>query len=135
MNVALITGRLTKDIDLRYVGDNANCLFTLAVDRGFKDEQGNKQTDFISCVAWNKQAEFLHKYTKKGDRVGVKGRIQTRNYQAQDGSTRFITEIVVDTVESYESKPQEQEQQPKSNVRVNGKPYNPQVDDDDTIPF
>ena len=94
MNSVVLTGNLTKDIELKHINDNENCLFTLAVSRGFKDEQGNIQTDFISCVAWNGQAKFLSQYCHKGDRIGVKGRIQTRSYQAQDGTTKFITEII-----------------------------------------
>ena len=141
MNCVLIVGRITKDIELRQMqSGTSNCLFTLAVDRGFKDEQGNVQCDFISCVAWSGQAEFLSRYCRKGDRVGVKGRLQTRNYQDQSGATRFITEVVVEQVESYTPKPtqQEQPQQPakqNTGVKVNGKAYNPSDDDTDWQPF
>jgi single-strand DNA-binding protein len=143
INCTFLVGRLVKDIELQYLQNSKNCLFTLAVDRGFKDESGNKQADFISCVAWNGQAEFLSKYCKKGDRIGVKGRIQTRNYQAQDGTTRFITEVVCDTVESYEPRQAQQQEQPQqqpqqepkhSGMKVNGKQYNV-VDDNDPLPF
>ena len=143
MNCTFLVGRLVKDIELQYLQNSKNCLFTLAVDRGFKDESGNRQADFISCVAWNGQAEFLANYCKKGDRIGVKGRIQTRSYQAQDGTTRFITEVVCDTVESYEPRqqgeqlqqqPQQKQQEPKhSGMSVNGKQYN--VVDDSEMPF
>lgn len=141
MNSVLLSGRVVKDIELRSVGEASNALFTLAVNRGFKDEQGNQQVDFISCVAWNGQAEFLSKYCHKGDMIGIKGRIQVRNYQAQDGTQRFITEVVCDTVESYAPKPQAQQEQPQqqpprnSGIKVNGKAYNPQVDDNDGLPF
>lgn len=138
INTAFLVGRLVKDIELQHLQNSKNCLFTLAVDRGFKDESGNKQADFISCVAWNVQAEFLSKYCKKGDRIGVKGRIQTRNYQAQDGSTRFITEVVCDTVESYEPRQQqvEPQQEPKnSGMSVNGKSYNVVDDSQGDLPF
>ena len=142
MNCVLIVGRITKDIELRQMSSGtSNCLFTLAVDRGFKDEQGNVQCDFISCVAWSGQAEFLSRYCRKGDRVGVKGRLQTRNYQDQSGATRFITEVVVEQVESYTPKPQQQPQQQEQPVnyntgmKVNGKSYNPTDDDTDWQPF
>ena len=142
MNCVLIVGRITKDIELRQMSSGtSNCLFTLAVDRGFKDEQGNVQCDFISCVAWSGQAEFLSRYCRKGDRVGVKGRLQTRNYQDQSGATRFIAEVVVEQVESYTPKPQQQPQQQEQPVnyntgmKVNGKSYNPTDDDTDWQPF
>lgn len=142
MNCVQITGRLVKDIELQHLQNSKNCLFTLAVDRGFKDENGNTQCDFIPCVAWNGQAEFLSKYCHKGDRVGLIGRIQVRNYQAQDGTTRFITEVVASSVEAYQPKQQQQEQeqpaqQPKNTgMKVNGKVYNPIVEDDNSgLPF
>lgn len=142
INTIILVGRLVKDIELKYMqSGTSNCLFTLAVDRGFKDEQGNVQCDFISCVAWSGQAEFLSRYCRKGDRVGVKGRLQTRNYQDQSGATRFITEVVVEQVESYTPKPtqqQPQQEQPakhNTGVKVNGKAYNPSDDDTDWQPF
>ena len=137
MNQVCLTGRLTKDIELKHLQDNKNCLFTIAVDKGMKDEAGNRLCDFISCVAWNNQAEFLSKYCHKGDMIGVVGRIQTRNYQAQDGSTRFITEVICNQVEAYGLKKQEenqQQQQPKNTgMKVNGKNYQPV--NDDSLPF
>ena len=136
MNQVCLTGRLTKDIELKHLQDNKNCLFTLAVDKGIKDEAGNRLCDFISCVAWNNQADFLSKYCHKGDMIGVVGRIQTRNYQDQTGQTRFITEVVCNQVEAYGLKKQEENQQQKPNntgMKVNGKNYQPT--DDSDLPF
>lgn len=136
MNQSVLVGRLTKDIELKYLQNSKNCLFTLAVERGMKDEAGNNLVDFISCVAWNNQAEFLANYCKKGDKVGVVGRIQTRSYQDQTGQTRFITEVICNQVEAYNPKPQQdtQQQAPKnSGMKVNGNNYQPVNDDD--LPF
>lgn len=142
MNQCILTGRLTKDVEIRYFNDKANALFTLAVDSGYKDASGNPQVDFISCQAWNGQAEFLSKYCKKGDKVLISGRISVRNYQAQDGTTRFITEVVVDRVESLQPKeaPQQAQQpQPKpknTGYKVNGQPQQVEATVDDTdLPF
>ena len=141
MNQCILTGRLTKDVEIRYFNDKANALFTLAVDSGYKDASGNPQVDFISCQAWNGQAEFLSKYCKKGDKLLISGRISVRNYQAQDGTTRFITEVVVDRVESLQPKEatQQTQQQPKpknTGYKVNGQPQELRATvDDNDLPF
>ena len=141
MNQCILTGRLTKDVEIRYFNDKANALFTLAVDSGYKDQNGNPQVDFISCQAWNGQAEFLSKYCKKGDKLLISGRISVRNYQAQDGTTRFITEVVVDRVESLQPKEatQQTQQQPKpknTGYKVNGQPQELRATvDDNDLPF
>lgn len=101
MNKALLTGRITKDPEVRYTSTGIPTVsFSLAVDRGMKDASGQRIADFINCVAWRGQADFIGRYIKKGNMLGVEGRIQTRNYQGQDGITRYVTEIVVDQVES-----------------------------------
>src|SRR5690625_7634945 len=87
MNRSVIVGRLTKDVDLRYM-QNGKAVgnFTLAVNRPFRNQQTNDyDADFINCVAWGKQAENLAQYMKKGSQVGVDGRIQTRTYDDKDG--------------------------------------------------
>ena len=82
---------------------NQYCNFTLAVDRRFKDSNGQRQADFINCVAWKNTAVFIQKYFHKGNRIGVVGSIQTRSYEDEAGQKRFITEIVVDEAEFVES--------------------------------
>lgn len=105
MNKVCLVGRLTKDPEMRTTqGGVVACTFTVAVDRPFKDKNGNKQADFLPCVAWRNSAEFIGKYFTKGQRIGVEGSIQTRTYNAQDGSKRYVTEIVVDHAEFVESK-------------------------------
>lgn len=101
MNVAVLNGRLTKDIDLRITPNGTTVgTFTLAVDRPNKDQNGNRQADFINCVVWNskysKMAENLAAYAHKGSLIGVQGRIQTRNYEGKDGKRVYVTEVRVD---------------------------------------
>ena len=104
MNKAMLVGRLTKDPDIKMTSNQTKfCQFTLAVDRRFKDQDGRRQADFINCLAWRQTAEFIAKYFKKGNRIGVVGSIQTRSYDDQNGQKRFITEVVVDEAEFVES--------------------------------
>lgn len=99
MNHVFLIGRLTADPEVKYIqGDNAVTNFTLAVDRAYKNKNGNKEADFINCVAWNKTAELIVRYLNKGSLIAVDGSIQTGNYTAQDGTKRYTTEIKVDTV-------------------------------------
>ena len=101
MNKVLLVGRITKDPEIRYLQNGTpQVLFTLAVDRGVRDVNGNRQADFISCVAWRGQADFISRYIRKGYLMSVEGRIQTRNYQGQDGQMRYVTEVVLDAVEN-----------------------------------
>lgn len=105
MNKAIIVGRITKDPELRTTASGVPSVnFTVAVNRPFKNQNGENEADFINVVVWRKQAENVSKYTSKGSLVGVEGRIQTRSYDAQDGSKRYVTEIVADNVSFLGSK-------------------------------
>lgn len=96
MNVANLVGRLTKDIELKYTqSGTAVASFTLAVNRSFKNDAGEYEADFINCVIWRKGAENLANFTRKGSQIGIEGRIQTRNYDDQQGRKVYVTEIVV----------------------------------------
>lgn len=100
MNFAVISGNLTRDPETRTTQSGISCTnFTLAVNRRFAGKDGQRETDFLPCVAWRQSADFLAKYAHKGDKVAVAGTIQTRTYAAQDGSKRHVTEIVADSVE------------------------------------
>jgi single-strand DNA-binding protein len=104
LNKVILMGRLTKDPELKYTTSNIPvCTFTLAVDRNFK-QGGERQADFIPIVAWRNNAEFTSKYFKKGMQVVVSGRLQTRNWDDQEGKRHFITEIVVDETYFAEKK-------------------------------
>mgnify|MGYP000868293237 FL=1 len=99
MNKAILLGRLTKDPEIKYTqSGKAVASFTLAVDRR-KSASGEKQADFISCVAWEKTAETIGNYCGRGQQIAVEGRIQSRSYDAQDGSKRYVTEVVVQSME------------------------------------
>lgn len=104
MNNVCLVGRLTRDPELRTTSSGiANCRFSIAVD-GRPGANGEPRTDFINIVVWRNQAENVAKYCKKGSMVGVVGRIQTGSYQAQDGSTRYTTDVVADNVRFLSSK-------------------------------
>ncbi len=99
MNKAIIIGRLTRDPEMRTTASGVNSTtFTVAVSRNYTNQSGERDTDFLNCVTWRKQAENVAKYCKKGTQVAVEGRIQTRNYDAQDGTKRYVTEIIADNV-------------------------------------
>lgn len=109
-NVTLV-GRMTKDCDLRYTPNGkAVGNFTLAVNRPFKNQNGEQEADFILCHVWGKSAENLANYMSKGSQVGVTGRIQTRNYENNEGRRIYVTEVVADQVAFLESKKQQNNQ-------------------------
>lgn len=105
MNRVVLVGRLTKDPDLRYTPAGAAvATFTLAVNRPFKNGQGEQEADFIQCVVWRKPAENAANFLKKGSLAGVDGRVQTRNYEGNDGKRVYVTEIVAESVQFLEPK-------------------------------
>lgn len=109
INNVVLVGRLTKDPDLRYTsGGQAVATFTLAVNRDFKNADGDREADFINCVIWRKPAETLANYTKKGSLIGIVGRIQTRNYENQQGQRVYVTEVMCDNFQMLESKNSQQ---------------------------
>lgn len=104
INRVIEIGRITKDPVLRKTPNGTSVVsFTLAVNRNIKKE-GQPEADFINCVAWNKTADFMAQYVKKGALLGLEGRIQTRNYDDRDGKRVYITEVVADSVQFLESK-------------------------------
>ncbi len=105
MNKAILVGRLTRDPELRTTANGVSvCTFSVAVNRRFKNADGGYDADFINCVAWRQQAEFLAKYFAKGRMVGVVGSIQTRNYDNKEGQRVYVTEVAVDEVHFVDSK-------------------------------
>lgn len=104
INNVVLVGRLTRAVDLRYTSNGtAYASFTLATDRDFKNQNGEKETDFINCVMWRKPAENLANYTKKGSLIGVEGRIQTRNYDNGQGQRVYVTEVLAERFHFLES--------------------------------
>lgn len=105
INNVVLVGRTTKDPELRYTPSNvAVATFNLAVNRTFKDANGERETDFINCVIWRQQAENLANWAKKGALIGITGRIQTRSYENQQGRRVYVTEVVAENFQMLESR-------------------------------
>ncbi len=105
MNKAILIGRLTKDPELRTTPTGRNvCQFSIAVSRTYTNANGEREADFINCVVWDKQAENLVKYQKKGNQIAVDGRIQTRNYDDKDGKRVYVTEVLASSISFLDSK-------------------------------
>lgn len=105
LNKIILIGRLTRDPELRYVPSGAPVSsFTLAVDRPFTNQQGERETDFIDIIAWRKLAEQVHQHLSKGRLVAVEGRLQIRSYETQDGQKRKVAEVVADGIRFLDRK-------------------------------
>lgn len=105
MNKVILVGRLTRDPEVRSTSNGSNTArFTVAVNRNYKNKEGNYDADFVSCVAFRNQADFVAKYFKKGSMIGIEGRILTGSYDAQDGTKRYTTDVSVDNIEFVGSK-------------------------------
>ena len=105
MNKIILIGRLTKDPELRYTqSGTAVASFTLAVDRRFSNQSGEREADFVNCVAWQKSAEFVAQYFHKGKQMALEGRLQVRSYDGNDGQKRWVTEVVAEQIEFVGSK-------------------------------
>jgi len=149
MNKVILIGRLTRDPEVKTTQSQVSvCSFTIAVDRKFKSASGEKQADFISCVAWRQQAEFLGRYFQKGSRVGIVGNLQSRSYDDANGKKVYVTEVIVDEIEFVESKHEGAQgggyEQPAARPAVSTNPipapsadngFYPSMDDDTTLPF
>ena len=142
MNSTCLVGRLTKDVELRYTLSNvAVATFTLAVNRTFKNENGERETDFINCVMWRQQAENLANWAGKGALVGITGRIQTRVYENKQGQRVYVTEVVAETFQLLESKGQGNQQGQQRQTQQQAPDFsrsastNPLDISDDMLPF
>lgn len=140
INNVVLVGRMTKEAELRYTPSNiAVATFTLAVNRDFKGENGEREADFINVVLWRQAAENLANWTKKGSLVGVTGRIQTRNYDNQQGQRVYVTEVVAERFQLLESKGDNQGQTQQQNTAPrNNNSFgatNPLDISDDDLPF
>jgi len=143
MNKVLLIGRLAKDVELRYTqSGTAVASFTLAGNRKFSNQNGEHEADFVNCVAWQRTAEFVANYFKKGQQMALEGRLQVRSYDGNDGQRRWVTEVVADQVEFVGSK-QENGQQSQPNNNANNNANNNSglglgeeiVFDDNDLPF
>jgi single-strand DNA-binding protein len=121
LNSVNLTGRLTKDPELRYTPSGvAVTTFTLAVARPFSNDKGEKETDFLNCVTWRKTAETIANHVKKGSLIGVTGRLQSRSYDDQSGKRVFVTEVNCDQFTFLENKSQPQQPQQQTYNRYEG---------------
>lgn len=105
MNRVVLVGRITKQPELKYTTSNIPVVsFSVAVNRNYTNAQGETEADFINCVVWRKQAENLAKYVSKGHQIGIDGRLQTRTYQTATGETRYVTEVLCESIQFLETK-------------------------------
>ena len=119
INNVVLTGRITRNLELKQTNNNNSSLnITLAVERNFKNQSGQKQTDFISCKAFGKRAETIAQYCQKGDLIGITGSIQTGSYQKQDGSTVYTTDVMVNELIFF-PKPKQDNQANQFNQHLN----------------
>lgn len=117
MNKVQLIGRMSKDPEVKLTSNGTQfCNFTVCVDRKFKDANGQRQTDFINCVAWKQTAVFIQKYFHKGDRIGLCGSIQTRSFDDQNGQKHFATEVIIEDAEFVESNGSRQQEEKPAEV-------------------
>jgi len=141
LNRVILIGRLTKDPELRYTPNGvAVTTFTLAVERNYTNQQGQREADFINIVTWRNLAETVANYLKKGRLIAVEGRIQIRNYENNEGKRVYVTEVVADNVRFLESKNSQSQREQRNSD--NDQKQDPFVDDgspidisDDDLPF
>lgn len=142
MNKVMLIGRLTKDPELRYASGSGVAVtnFTVAVNRRFAGPNGQKEADFIPVVCFKQTAEYAANYFNKGKLVAISGSIQTRNYQAQDGTKKYVTEVIADEVQSLQSNneggaaPAAKPNNVRSDSGIGNEVFMP-VEDDEEIPF
>ena len=133
MNKVILIGNLTKDPELATTNSGISvCRFTLAVTRNFANSEGEREADFLDIIVWRGQAENCHKYLRKGSKCAVVGSIQKRSYDAQDGTKRYVTEIIAESVEFLNSRNSGESQE---NVEDKKEVAELEPIDDDTLPF
>ena len=132
MNKCILVGNLARDPELTTTSNGvAVCRFSIAVSRRYANSDGERETDFLNIVVWRNLGENCHKFLKKGSKVGIVGNIQSRSYDATDGTKRYVTEIVAEEVEFLSTKSQDGEVPKVSNEEV----AKLQPIDDDGLPF
>ena len=137
INNVVLVGRLTRDPELRYTPSNvAVATFSLAVNRNFKNQAGDYEADFISCIMWRQQAENFANWLKKGALVGITGRIQTRSYDNQQGQCVYVTEVVAESFQILEKKDNAANNASMENqIPPSFEKTNPMDISDDDLPF
>ena len=134
INNTTLVGRLTKDPELKYTPNGvAVANFTLAVNRSFTNADGEREADFINCIVWRKPAENTANFLKKGSLAGVVGRIQTRNFEGEDGRRVYMTEVVAESVQFLEPRGSNSDSKPETSKQ--NPPTQPINIQDDDLPF
>lgn len=137
LNYTALQGRLTKDVEVKMTQSGTPvCQFTVAVNRDYKNQDGNTEADFITCVAWKNTAEFIGKYFRKGQEIIVEGQLQVRSYTDKDGAKRYVTEVKVDRARFCGAK---KDNEPEANTYMPDAYTAPKMqditNDDDDLPF
>lgn len=133
MNKVFLIGRLVRDPELRYTSSNIPvATFSLAVNRNFTNQNGEREADFINIVVWRKQAENCKNYINQGSQVAIDGRLQTRSYDDQNGQKRYVTEVVADNVQFLDTKAA-REQRIKTSQTEDINPYNLDKKEDNKV--
>lgn len=137
INNVVLAGRLVRDPELRYTPSNqAVATFSLAVNRNFKSQNGEREADFINCVIWRQQAENLANWAKKGALIAITGQIRTRNYEGRQGQRVYVTEVVADNFQLLEFNKQNNQGQSQEYSQPDfGRQAEPFSIDDDSLPF
>lgn len=143
MNKVLLIGNLATDPEMRTTQSGISTVsFRIAVQRKYTNANGEREADFLTCVAWRQTAEFIHKYFIKGNKIALEGALQARSYEAQDGSKRYVTEIVVESAEFVAPKAQDAPQGAQKPAQPAQKPVQTRMDtsgyvevDPDDLPF
>lgn len=118
MNKVILIGRNTKDIELRTTPSGLDVIqFTLAVQRNYKNSDGEYDADFINCIAFKNTAKTIHQYIKKGHKLAVEGRIQNRSYDSQDGTKRYVIEVIVDNIEFLEKRESQNNESTETDIQ------------------
>lgn len=137
MNCVILVARLVKDVELKNINGKDMANFSVAVNRDYKNADGSRDADFFNATAFNNLAIFVSRYGRKGDKICLKGRLQTRNYTDQNGSIHYVTEILADSVEFLEQKDTNNQpnEQPKQQQRQQPQEQENYVVDDAELPF
>ena len=134
LNFVALLGRITKDLELKSTQNGTSVLqFTVAVDRDFVKQGEERQTDFISCVAFKQTAEFISKFFGKGRMIAVEGRLQTRSYDDKNGTKHNVTEVIVNKASFTGEKAEQRQEQKQDALELGG--YDDGVLSDEAIPF
>lgn len=138
MNKVILIGNLSRDPELTTTNGGVSvCRFTIAVQRRFQNAEGERDADFINIVVWRAQAENCHKYLRKGSKCAIDGRLQTSSYEAQDGTRRYVTEVVADNVEFVGARRDDEDSATATrSEKTSSKPVAElEPIDDDSLPF